>query len=91
MSHFDTVLPGRHADLADAIVDAVRLMLDREPEDAQPAISAAIDSGAYDYIREPGDPAVPTDGGRVVIRFHPPIERQYIVPLVRIGPRRVDA
>jgi hypothetical protein len=86
----EPVLPKRVADFADSIVDVILDLIDAEPDPVlRRKLLRRAKAEEWDYERHPGDPSNPTDGGHCLVRFG--TLREYVIPLVRVGGRRLDA
>lgn len=86
----EPTLPKAAADRADAVVDRILDLIDAEP-DADLRLTLLRRARTQDWLldRRPPDPANPLDGGAYVVRFGE--LREYVVPLLKLPRRRLDA
>lgn len=84
----DSAVPKPVADLGDNIVDAILDLIDAEPdEELRLTLLRRAYAKDWQLERRPPDPSVELDGGAVIARFGE--LREYVVPLLRIAPRRL--
>lgn len=86
----DPILSKPAADLGDAVVDRVLDLIDQEPDqELRLKLLRKAYAREWQLERRPPDPSIELDGGAYIIRFGS--LREYVVPLLRIAPRRLDA